>query len=67
VLGSNVVSVDEEDSSPPSDASDRLNSSTSSENTLREVSGTFYDKIRLLVLFSAVFIWFKTKRIFLKN
>jgi len=41
VLGSNVVSVDREDSPPPSEAPDRLNSSASSENTLKEVGVDF--------------------------
>jgi len=41
VLGSDVVSVDREGSPPLSDAPDRLNSSTNSENTLKEVSVEF--------------------------
>ena len=41
MLGSNIVSVDREDSPPPSDAPDRLNSSASSDNTLKEVSIDF--------------------------
>ncbi|XP_065919419.1 kinesin light chain-like [Dysidea avara] len=40
VLGSNIVSVDREDSPPPSDAPDRLNSSASSDNTLKEPSSS---------------------------